>query len=130
MALTRNKPAQTRSGNVYVRPVKAGVIIYTGALVALENGFAIPAKTALNLIADGRSDTLVNNSTGANGDKMVPVERNNVFGFEPSGVTAADIGKMSYMVDDETVAADDGAGTRSPAGKIIDFSDDLVWVQL
>jgi hypothetical protein len=33
------------------------------------------------------------------------------------------------LVDDQTLAATDGAGTRSEAGDIYDVDDDGVWIE-
>ena len=43
-------------------------------------------------------------------------------------ITLADIGKDCFIVDDQTVAKTDGAGTRSRAGRVFDVDADGVWV--
>ncbi len=130
MALTKPKPIKSRSGNIYMRKLKAGTKIYTGALVLLDGGFAVAGKTATGLIADGVARDMVDNTNGADGDVSVPVEHGMIWGFLGSGVTEADIGKDAYVIDDDTVAADNGGATRSQAGKIIDVAKGLVWVKL
>ena len=49
-------------------PVKAGVTIYQGALVAVgADGYAVPAKKAENLRAAGRAEETVDNRDGTDG---------------------------------------------------------------
>ena len=45
-------------------------------------------------------------------------------------ITAADIGKVCYIVDNQTVAKTDGTATRSPAGIVDDVDDAGVWVNI
>lgn len=44
-------------------------------------------------------------------------------------ITQAHLMKTAYIVDDQTVAATDGSGTRSPAGRILGIEADGVWVE-
>lgn len=133
MALAKNRNTPAREGDLVSDPVKAATTIYAGALVCLDaSGWAVPGSTATTLTARGRAEELVDNSSGANGDKSVTVRRG-VFQFANSGSDAidrADIGGTAYIVDDETVAATDGTGTRSAAGKIVDVDDLGVWVEI
>lgn len=129
MALSKNKNTKSLVGDVFERPVKAGEVIFTGSISMLDSGLAVNGKTAVGLMADGVAVTSADNTTGADGDLTVRVQRRKVFGFDGSGVTIADIGKTAFVVDDATVAADDDGGARSALGKIINV-DDLVWVQL
>lgn len=129
MALTQNKPTKSLIGDVFERPVKAGEKIFTGAISMLLAGHAVVGKTAVGLVSDGCAVEAADNTNGADGDVTVRVARHKAFGFEGDGVTVVDIGKTAYVVDDETVAADNGGGTRSALGKIV-MVDDLVWVQL
>ena len=55
-------------GRQLVLPVKGGVTIYQGALVALDaDGYAIPGKKAAGLTAAGRAEETVAN-TGSDGE--------------------------------------------------------------
>ncbi len=108
-------------GRQLVLPVKGGVTIYQGALVALDaDGYAIPGKKAAGLTAAGRAEETVAN-TGSDGDASVRVCRG-VFVFANTGtaankVTAAHLLKPCYIQDDQTVTAlADGA---SVAGLVV-----------
>lgn len=108
-------------GRQLVLPVKGGVTIYQGALVALDaDGYAIPGKKAVGLTAAGRAEETVANA-GSDGDASVRVCRG-VFVFANTGtaankVTAAHLLKPCYIQDDQTVTAlADGA---SVAGLVV-----------
>lgn len=133
MALTRDRNTPQKSGELLVIPVEAGKVIYAGALVAVNAaGNAIPAEAAAGLKAAGRSEEYVDNSSGAAGAKAVTVRRG-VFKFANSAtdpVGQANLLGTCYMVDDGTVAATDGTGTRSAAGKVLGIDPDGVWVEI
>ncbi|CAH0339581.1 hypothetical protein [Rhizobium sp. CECT 9324] len=112
-------------------PMKGATTIFQGALVVMDAGVAIPGKTGLNLIAVGVSEQTVVNS-GADGAKTVPVKRTTLklFNHGADAVTAADIGKDCYIVDDQTVAKTSGTNTRSVAGKVMSVEADGVFVRI
>jgi len=132
MALTKDRNTPARDGSVLSLPVAAAKKLFAGAMVARDaNGYATPGATALNIRGVGRAEALADNSGGANGDINVSV-RKGVFRFANDGTDAVDrshIGSDCYIVDDETVASNDGTGTRSVAGKVFDVDSDGVWVQ-
>tara|TARA_B100001939_G_scaffold72990_1_gene61147 strand:- start:1582 stop:1983 length:402 start_codon:yes stop_codon:yes gene_type:complete len=130
-ALTTDRNTKSRDGKTLFLPVAAGVTIYQGALVALENGYAVPAKTASGLKGLGRAKARADNSAGAAGEVGVEIEKG-VFLFEndiTNTCSPADIGAPAYAVDDQTVANTDGAGTRSAVGVIFDVDSAGVWVK-
>lgn len=132
MALTKDRSTPSRAGMLSGFPVKAGVRIFAGAQLAHVNGFAAPATTATGLTAIGRAQGAVDNTGGADGAVTVRVERG-VFRWDNLStdlVPRARIGADCYLVDDATVAATDGSGTRSVAGRVIDVDDDGVWVKV
>jgi hypothetical protein len=133
MALTQERDTPERSGDFAVHPVAANRKIYAGALVALNAGYAAPGSTATGLVAVGRAEETVDNTTGGNGDRSVNVRRG-VFRYANSSAADAiartEIGKTCYIVDDQTVAKTDGTGTRSAAGKVIDVESAGVWVEV
>lgn len=133
MALISDRNTPFRDGHNVVHPMAATKKIYAGSLVALNaSGYAVPGATATTLIAVGRAEAQVDNSSGGNGDKSITVRRG-VFRFANSGadaVTRTEIGKSCYIVDDQTVAKTDGTGTRSVAGKVIDLDSAGVWVEI
>lgn len=131
MALTTERKTPRRDSKLLVVPVAANAVIYAGALaVANGSGYAAPGSTAATLTYLGRAEESVDNTGGSNGDKSITVSRG-PFQFKNSGsdpVTQASFGKVCYIVDDETVAATDGTGTRSAAGIVTGIDSDGVWV--
>lgn len=103
-------------------PVKASTLIYAGALVCIEAGYAVPGSLATGLIAVGRAESKVDNSAGASGDLSVQV-RPGVFRYANSAgadaIAQDDLGKDCYVVDDQTVALTSASATRSLAGRIV-----------
>ena len=131
--LTGDRNTHMKDGELIPVPVAAAVVCFAGGLaVANANGYAAPGSTATTLTYLGRFDEHVDNSTGANGDKTVLVRRGKAFKFGNSGadpVTQASLGKVCYIVDDETVAATNGTSTRSAAGVVVGIEADGVWVE-
>jgi len=132
-AQTKDTPRKERDGKVFVDPVEEAVTIFAGALVCLNAaGNAVPGSTALNLTARGVAKRRADNAAGADGAVSVESEKG-VFHFMNDGgdpIDRADIGGTAYIVDDQTVAATDGTGTRSAAGTIEDVDATGVWVRI
>lgn len=133
MALTAEREARRRAADQFDDPVAADTKIWGGALVVLDgSGNAAPGSTATGLTARGVAEKTVDNGGGAAGDETVP-SRAGVYRFKNDATDTVDrthIGNDAYIVDDETVASNDGAGTRSVAGRIVDVDDDGVWVEV
>lgn len=129
--MDRNTPF--KDGGSLPVPVAANAVIRAGALVvANATGFAAPGSTATTLTYLGRAETAVDNTGGADGAKTIIVRRKLAFQWKNSAtdpVTQASLGKTVYIVDDETVAATDGTGTRSAAGKAVQIEADGIWVE-
>lgn len=106
-------------------PVAAATTIFAGTMVALDaSGNAVPASASSAVRVVGRAEKQVVNTVaagfGAAGALAIEA-RPGVFPFaNADGITAADIGKMAYAVDDKTVAlAASAAGVaRPPVGPI------------
>jgi len=133
-ALAKDKNTPEKIGDLRVDPVAAAATIFAGALVCLDAaGNAVPGATAVNLKARGRAEEAVDNSAGVAGAKTVKTKRG-TFRFENSAggdeITATDIEKVCYIVDDQTVAKTDGAGTRSVAGKVVSVETAGVYVEV
>ena len=146
MALAAGKPTQRMGSpvNNYQIGVKSGVTIFQGALVILAAGFARPgregqgadnaakAADAATYQAVGVAQETVTGS-GADGDVKVNVQECQwLFKNSASGdaITAAEIGKTVYIVDDETVAKTSPNSTRAAAGKVTLVDSDGVWVRV
>lgn len=132
MALTKDRNTPSRDGAMIRHPIKAGAMIYAGALVVLDAGFAEPGNAAAGLVAVGRAEHQADNSAGGDGDAFIKVTRG-VFSFENSvgdPVGRTHIGSACYVVDDATVAATHAGNTRSVAGLVVDVDDAGVWVKI
>ncbi len=129
-ALSADRNTLTRDGRNIVRPVGANVAVYAGALLAFDaTGNLIPGKTATGLRGAGRAAVSFNNVGGAAGAANITAERGCFRWANDGSITGAHVFGTAYIVDDQTVAATDGTGTRSPAGKIIDVDAAGVWVE-
>ena len=106
-------------------PVKAGVTIYQGALVAVgADGYAVPAKKAA-----GRAEETVDNRDGTDGGAVVCVSRG-TFIWENSTenpVAVKDLMGPCYMEDDQTVG-NAGAGA-SLAGIVLAVDEEGITVE-
>lgn len=138
MALSIEKKTPQLNGSsvipmIHDFPMKGGVKIFSGALVALNAGYAAPGATATGRIVVGVAQQTVDNTAGADGAKRVRVFAG-VFQLKNSSagdlIAQADVGADCFMVDDETVAKTNGGSTRSRAGKVIAVDSGGVWVQL
>lgn len=131
MPLTADRNTPLKQTDIVVIGVGAGVSIFAGSLIALSaTGFAIPGKTATGLTYVGRAEESVDNTAGVDGAVAVKVHRNRAFKWANDGtVTQARLFKPVYIVDDATVAAADGTGTRSAAGLLVGIDSDGVWVE-
>jgi hypothetical protein len=136
MALAKEKTTKELNGDsvvpkIYDLLVKGSVKIFSGALVALNGGYAAPGATATGRIAAGVAQKTVDNTSGADGAVRVRVLAG-AFKFKNSTSTdligITEMGKDVFIVDDETVAKTDATGTRSRAGKVVRVDTDGVWV--
>ena len=130
MALSADRVTQRKVPGLKSFPVKDATIIYAGGMVAIQNdGHAIPAADAANLKVVGVAKKTVDNSAGADGDLWVEVEQG-LFLFTASSITQAMVGKMMYVVDDETF--DDAVGTNGvKAGKLVEYvSTTKGWIRI
>lgn len=131
MALTADRNTQMMDGELIAVPM-AAVKVFAGSLVAANaTGYATPGAVSTALTYLGRAEETVDNSAGSPGDKVVRVRRGKAFKFANSGadaVTQASMGKVCFIVDDQTVALTNGNGTRSPAGVVVGVETDGVWV--
>lgn len=130
-ALVADRNTQMKDGKLIAVPVATAKKIFAGSLVAANaTGYATPGAVATTLTYLGRAEETVDNP-GADGAKTVLVRRGEAFKFANHGadaVTQASLGKVCYIVDDQTVALTNGTGTRSAAGIVIGVDADGVWV--
>lgn len=131
-AMTQERNTPRRDSIKFDFPAAASVRVFNGAIVAINAaGYAESGKTATGLQGLGIAQETTDNRDGANGACFVAVRRG-CFMVKNSGtdpITLADAGKTCFIVDDQTVAKTDGAGTRSPAGVVRDVVSGGVWVE-
>lgn len=131
MALAADRNTQMRDGELLSLPM-AAVKVFAGAIVAVNSsGYATKGQAATGMTYIGRAEAQVDNSGGSNGDKSIQVRRGKDFKWKnsaTSAITQADVGKVCYIEDDETVSKTDQAGTLSAAGTITGVESDGVWV--
>lgn len=130
-ALTRDRKTPLQDAGIIPVPVAAGVKIFAGALVAANAaGHCVPGSVAADLTYLGRAEESVDNTNGAAAAATALVRRGKSFKWGNDGsITQAHLMKNAYIVDDQTVAATDGTGTRSAAGRIVLVEWDGVWVE-
>lgn len=131
MPLTQDRNTSMKATDVVVIGLAANTKIFAGSLVMLNAaGYAVPGSTATGLTYAGRAEEFVDNTSGAAGTAHVEIRRNKAFKWTNDGsIVQASLLKSAYVVDDGTVAATDGGGTRSVAGRIVGIDSDGVWVE-
>jgi hypothetical protein len=132
-ALTSDRNTPSRAGDLRSGAVAAGVTLYAGALVMRNAaGYLTPGATATGAVGVGRAEHRADNSGGAAGAIRAEY-RPGIFRFLNSAggdaIALDDIGRVCFIVDDQTVAATDGAGTRSRAGIVEEVDGSGVWVR-
>ena len=132
LAADRNTPM--RDGELISVPIKKAVVIYAGAIVIAEGGYAAPGKKAESLVYLGRAEeTVANNATGAkDGDKSVIVRRCRAFKWGNAAgagaVGQAEFGKKVYVLDDQTLTKTAAGASDTGAAVVVGIDDDGVWI--
>lgn len=132
-ALTSPRNTIARLGDLRNQPLAASAKVYGGALVMRNAaGFVIAGSTIVGGIGLGCAEESADNGAGAAGDVSVDY-RPGYFLFANSAaadlIGQAEVGKLCYIVDDQTVAKTDGGATRSPAGVVDGLEGTRVWVR-
>lgn len=115
-------------------PLLANAKVWQGGMVQITAaGFGVAAvATAANVLV-GRASASVDNTGGANGAVTVRVRRGvHRFANSAAGdlIARTEIGKNVFVVDDQTVAKTDSAGTRPIAGRVYDVDAQGVWIEI
>lgn len=136
MAAQTKERAPTRYGNKLTLlnlPVATSTKIWAGSLVGKNAaGYAVPMSAGTTTIAMGLASATVDNLTGANGDKRIDLEKG-AYNFVNSGtdpVTIADLGKLVYAEDDQTIAKTDATATLDAVGYLIHFENGVPFVDI
>ncbi|RZS86065.1 hypothetical protein [Pigmentiphaga kullae] len=125
-ALTADRNTPRRDGELVSDPLAAAAVLYVGAMYALDNsGNAVAATAAGNTVRAVAQEQV----SLAAGDSRVEGRRSTYLFDNSAGageLTRADIGKVAYVADDQTVSK---TGT-AVAGLVIDIEDGQVWVDV
>jgi hypothetical protein len=132
-ALTQGRAVQSIPGILFSYPVLADAVIHQGGIVVLTSaGYAKAGVTGLNLTTVGIARESVDNTGGANGAVQVEVEEMIAGCLSAGGgdlIAADDLGKLCYLVDDQTVGLTSATDTRSLAGWIRKIEGGLIFVE-
>lgn len=109
-------------------PIAGGQKILYGTIVVVSPSGYIAEGFAVNeAVGAGVALATADNLTGDDGDKTADVGFGVYYFFSgtgPDAITAADYGKKVFVIDNQTVGATDGDGTRSAAGVVFDVRAD------
>lgn len=128
-ALTDARDTPQREG-VYVSATMASnVIIYAGAMVCVDsNGLARPAADTAGFAVVGRAEETVDNREAVYlATRAIKIARGVFRWTNADSIADADIGKIVYVTDDQTVNKT-GGGQNIIAGSVIDVDSSGVWV--
>lgn len=130
-ALTKERATNERAGDTRCEALAASMAVLKGAIVMRNaSGYLTKGATATGSFGVGRTEESVNN-TGAAGAAVLTYKRGtfSFTNFASDLVTLADVGKLCYIVDDQTVAKTNGTGTRSVAGIVDGIEGGSVWLR-
>jgi len=132
-ALTQGRNTPETIGDNRVGGIAATERLFVGAIVMRDAaGLLVAGQTATGLVGVGCASVETDNRLGADSDLSASYKPG-TFRYANSTaadeITAADIGSVAYVVDDQTVAKTDGTATRSAAGFIDNVDAQGVWVR-
>jgi len=129
--LTADRNTPLRSDAEFTDPVAASMKIFAGAIVCLDaTGNAVKGAVSTTLKARGIAQEPVDNSSGGAGALTVSSKRGCYRLANDGTITRADLGGTAWIVDDQTVADNNGTNTRSALGTIADVDAVGVWVRI
>jgi len=130
-ALSSDRNTPRLQGFIRQGGLAASVLVYAGAIVMRNStGYLTKGATATGLVGVGRAEERKTGGASA-GDETLKYQPGSYrFANSASGdlITIAEIGKVCFVVDDQTVAKTDDTGARSPAGFVADVDATGVWV--
>lgn len=99
-----------------------GSTVYTGGLALISDAGLVPATWATAGLRWG--GVVIRGGTGDSGGTVTAtVRRRGTWSFAKASAAAADLGKLAYAVDDQTVATSAGTNNAYIAGQIIKIID-------
>lgn len=131
-ALTSDRNTPRFEGDLREEALAASIKVFAGAILMRNAaGYLTKGATAAGAYGVGVAQEQVDNTAGVAG-AMTVTYRKGVHRFDTLAgdpVTIANLGKPCFIVDDQTVAATNGANTRSPAGIVEGIDTRGVWVR-
>jgi hypothetical protein len=135
-ALTKDKNTLAKKRGRSINMSMAGSTeIFAGSIVCSDaSGDAVPGSDTASIVTMGIADEGVDNSGGSAGELEIRV-RKGTFELESSGgsvLTAADVGRVVYVLDDQTVVKVAGVSNGVKAGMLdsIDVESGKFWVTM
>lgn len=133
-AATQDVRTKSRNAELVGYPVAASTELFAGTLLCLNaSGYAVDGADTAGLTFAGICQRAVDNSDGAAGDETVEVWTRGAWLLTGSGFTAADVGELVYLIDNNTVglAASASVDEHIVVGSIIEVVDSsTVYVDL
>lgn len=132
-ALAKDRNTPMKDGELISLKVAASVKCYAGGIAVIKDGFVKPGAVETGVIAVGRFEETVDNSSGGAGDQSVRVRTGKSFQYANASadrIAQADVGKDCYVVDDQTVGKAHDGNKRSKAGQVVGVDSGGVWVKI
>jgi len=128
-ALSAARDTPARTGERISLTMASNVIIYAGSLVCVDSsGLAKPAADTSGFAVVGRASATVDNRTAVYvSTKTIQVDKGCFRWANADSIEAADIGKIVYVTDDQTVNKT-GGGQSIIAGSVVDVETAGVWI--
>ena len=129
-ALTAARDTASRAGVQFNFSAKSGSVYYAGGMLAIDSsGEPIPATDASGNVVIGRIEESLD-ASGANykSTQKVDAQRGVFRWVNGATITAAEIGDLGYVLDDQTITRYTGTTYGVVAGRIVDVDDSGVWV--
>lgn len=130
--MTKDRNTKSRLGDARAEPMAATVKVFAGGILMRNAaGFVTKGATATGAVGIGIATDTVDNPGAAGAATVICVA--GIFAFANSAagdaIAQADVGKVCFIVDDQTVAKTNGGNTRSPAGIVDGIEAGRVWVR-
>jgi hypothetical protein len=125
-----NTPEMADGGRMQVYPLEANTTVYLGSIVALDaNGNAVPASSVSTLSVIGRAEMTYGGVPGQDAINLGSagavsiVARRGVFMYSvnDASIGEAQIGRLAYAVDDNSVSASNGSGATAIVAQATTF---------
>ncbi len=130
MALSapRDTPMYAPLSTIRSYPMKDDAVIYEGALVGLNAGYAVPMTLTTGLIAVGRANATVDNTDGGDGGHAIPVQIGVLRYDNHNSIGQSSVGALAYAFDDQAVTS--SSSGASIAGTIEAIDSLGVWINV